>query len=206
MEEWRNVPGSKGQYQIRLTENGGICRSTNYKGTGRVKEFSNTPNKNGRLYWNLQIEGRTVTYQAGRWIALTYPELVQNEYFEGAEIDHIDTNPLNNHPSNIRWVTRSGNLLNPETRKHRSQIMTGRKHSQETKEKMSKVRKGILLNRPDISRPVLQFTKDGTFIREYPSGEEAARVTGINRGNIAHSCTNYRNTKSAGGYVWRYKE
>ena len=31
--------------------------------------------------------------------------------FEGALIDHIDHDPENNHYSNLRWVTRSQNVL-----------------------------------------------------------------------------------------------
>ena len=32
-------------------------------------------------------------------------------WFEGALIDHIDHDPENNHYSNLRWVTRSQNVL-----------------------------------------------------------------------------------------------
>lgn len=185
MEEWRNVPGSKGQYQIRLTESGGICRSTNYKGTGRVKEFSNTPNKNGRLYWNLQIEGRTVTYQAGRWIALTYPELVQNEYFEGAEIDHIDTNPLNSHPSNLRWVDKKGQQNNPLTKKHISEGKKGKTN-------------------PKKFKPVLKYDSSKKLLVEYSSVVEAARQTGVSKSVISNYCNHKRIDRQ--GYYWEFKE
>lgn len=33
-------------------------------------------------------------------------------YFEGAVVDHIDRNPCNNHPSNLRWTTQRENRLN----------------------------------------------------------------------------------------------
>ena len=33
-------------------------------------------------------------------------------WFEGAYVDHIDRDPTNNHPSNLRWVTPSQNRLN----------------------------------------------------------------------------------------------
>lgn len=32
-------------------------------------------------------------------------------YFDGAVIDHIDSNPLNNNPNNLQWITQSDNIL-----------------------------------------------------------------------------------------------
>jgi hypothetical protein len=34
------------------------------------------------------------------------------------EVDHIDTNGLNNHVDNLRWVTHEGNLENDLTVEH----------------------------------------------------------------------------------------
>ena len=52
-----------------------------------------------------------------------------------------------------------------------------------------------------LSIPILQFTKDGEFIKEWQSLREAGRQLGIN--NICHCLKGYR--MSAGGFVWRYK-
>ena len=54
-----------------------------------------------------------------------------------------------------------------------------------------------------LSIPILQFSKDGTLIKEWPSLSEAYRQLGIFQSNIRH-CINGR-YKSAGGFVWRYK-
>ena len=54
-----------------------------------------------------------------------------------------------------------------------------------------------------LSIPILQFTKDGTFVKEWPSLSEAERQLGIACSSIC-LCLKGRN-KSAGGYVWRYK-
>ena len=53
------------------------------------------------------------------------------------------------------------------------------------------------------SIPILQLSKDGTLIREWPSAKEAERQLGIHQQNIC-ACLKGR-YKSAGGFVWRYK-
>lgn len=53
-----------------------------------------------------------------------------------------------------------------------------------------------------LSIPILQFTKDGTLIKEWPSLCEAERQLGIASSHIC-DCLKGR-LKSAGGFVWRY--
>ena len=52
------------------------------------------------------------------------------------------------------------------------------------------------------SIPILQFTKSGEFINEWPSLSEAEHHLGILRSSICSCLKGY--SKSAGGYVWRY--
>lgn len=52
------------------------------------------------------------------------------------------------------------------------------------------------------SIPILQFTKDGELVKEWPSAHEAERQLGIFQQGICH-CLKGR-YKSAGGFVWRY--
>ena len=66
--------------------------------------------------------------------------------------------------------------------------------SLECREKMSK----------SISKPVLQFSKDGLFIQEYSSGKEAARLTGTAAQNISRCCLEKR--KTANGFIWKFKD
>ena len=56
-----------------------------------------------------------------------------------------------------------------------------------------------------ISKPVVQLDKNGNFVAEYKSTQEASRVTGINHGNIC-CCCNHKSYKSAGGFIWIYKD
>ena len=53
-----------------------------------------------------------------------------------------------------------------------------------------------------MSKPVLQFTKEGEFIKEYQSIDNAIKQTGIL--HISDVCRCER--KTAGGYIWKYKE
>ena len=52
------------------------------------------------------------------------------------------------------------------------------------------------------SIPIIQLTKSGEFINEWPSAHEAEHQLGIPQSNICH-CLKGR-YKSAGGFVWRY--
>ena len=52
------------------------------------------------------------------------------------------------------------------------------------------------------SKPVLQYTKDGEFIKEWIGAREAGRVIGINNSHIIQCCKGKR--KSVGGFVWTY--
>ncbi len=181
-EIWRDVPGFEGKYQVSINIPEGRCRRF-YK-NGNVRELTNNPRKrDGRLYWSLWKDGKRICQQAARWIAITFLELVQNEYFDGAEIDHTDTDPMNNHPSNLRWVDRVGQMNNPLTRIHRSEA---------------------LLNRPDQSKWVIKLNKNNEILHFYPSTAQAERETGINYRRISECCRGER--KSAGGFTWKYAE
>lgn len=56
------------------------------------------------------------------------------------------------------------------------------------------------------SKPIIQYTKDGQFVAEFPSTMEAARQTGVSVGNICSCCKGNPKYSHAGGYIWRYKE
>ncbi len=53
-------------------------------------------------------------------------------------------------------------------------------------------------------KSVLQFTRQGEFVKEFPSIHEASRQTKINQNNISECCNEKR--KSAGNYLWRFKD
>lgn len=63
--------------------------------------------------------------------------------------------------------------------------------------------------RPDlkgkISKPVCQYTKDGEFVKEFPSvGDAAIAIGKTNGGPDISNCCNGK-LKTAYGFIWRYK-
>ena len=75
----------------------------------------------------------------------------------------------------------------------------GKHHSEKTKKKISESKMG---NNNKPTKPILQYTKGGGFIKKWSSGIEASKVLDINQGHIVSCCQGER--KSAGGFVWRY--
>ena len=182
---WRPVPGFE-NYEISIDVPEGLCRATNYMRRGITVVLKNTCNpKTGRISWRLWKNGEPKLSQAARWIAITYPELVDGEWFEGAEIDHKDANRLNNQPSNLKWTDRKGNANNPNTRQNKKKAF-----------------KGIMKNHKSISKAVEQYSINGTLIKTYPSAHEASRQTGFIATNISACCRGESMTSH--GFIWKY--
>lgn len=230
IETWKDVPGFNGKYQVSIDTKEGKCRNTK---SGKM--LNNTRRKGhgkNRIYWNLYLNGQQYTQQAARWIALTYPELIQNEYFEGAQIDHIDNDVTNNQPSNLRWVTGKENCNNPITKQHNIETLrrvgacnswlngtderkekmlaglakgrNGRIVSAETRKKMSDAKKGKQFNRPDKSKPIIQYDLQGNVVKDdWKSAAEVSRTLGYDSSTIAKCCRGKQRTGY--GYLWGYK-
>lgn len=73
---------------------------------------------------------------------------------------------------------------------------TGRVYKQES---IDLIRK----NQPTCI-PILQFTKQGVFVAEYFSINEAERCTNIAKSSICRCCKG--ELKSAGKFIWKYKD
>lgn len=102
-----------------------------------------------------------------------------------------------------------------ETKELWSKQRKGRKLTKEWKDKISESTKGRKLSRDVIekgvaaskkvcSKPVLQFSMNGEFIKEWPSMKEAARALGISSPrDIKRCCIGER--KSRAGFIWKLK-
>jgi len=90
----------------------------------------------------------------------------------------------------------------------------GRKHSPESiKKRVEKTRgrkltdnvRAIFIQQAQkISRSVLQYDKDGVFIKEYPSITEAANIIGCHRTHIGSVVMGH--TKTVKGFIFKYKD
>lgn len=96
------------------------------------------------------------------------------------QVNHIDENKANNAAWNLEWCTAQYNM-NYGTRNKRS----GEK----------------LKNCKVSSKKVLQYTLDGTLIKEWPSVSECGR-NGFNVGAVASCCRGERITHKK--YKWSY--
>lgn len=56
----------------------------------------------------------------------------------------------------------------------------------------------------DKQKPILQYSLNGVFIKEWISAMNAERTINICHSSISSVCQNKRN--SAGGFVWKYKD
>ena len=71
---------------------------------------------------NLKLSDKKIYRLVHRLVAA---EFIPNEFVERIYVDHIDTNPLNNDVSNLRWVTPKENMNNPLTKQNISMALLG---------------------------------------------------------------------------------
>jgi hypothetical protein len=76
--------------------------------------------------------------------------------------------------------------------------------SDETKKLISGKTKGTTKTCQSTMKKIYQYSKDGTFLKEYISLREAERQTGVHSSSIVHSIKGRGFSKSAGGYLWSY--
>ena len=104
----------------------------------------------------------------------------------------IPRGPMSEATKKAIGEARKGVPLSEATKKAISDSLKGVPKSEEHKKAVGEA----------LSKKVLQFTKSGEFIREWPSVMEASRQLGIAHSGICRCCSG--KLKSAGGYVWKY--
>jgi len=165
------------------------------KGAGRNKFWENYINKYG---FEVEIIAENITRnQAGKIEIELIAHLGRRQIEEGGTLVN----------RSIGGDGGSGGYTHTEEwKRQHSERQLGKKKkplSQEAKEKLSKALTGREVT---WGKPVLQFDKQGNFIKEWPSARAAKRETGAK--NVFEVASGYKNQlyKSSGGFIWKYKE
>jgi hypothetical protein len=87
-----------------------------------------------------------------------------------------------------------------ETRKKQSVAKIGDKNPFFNKKRESHT-KWLLDNHPN-KKSILQFDKNGSFIKEWESARKVYQILNIEYKNISACC--YGKRKTAGGYIWKF--
>ena len=125
---------------------------------------------------------------------------------------------------NIESGGQCSNLAESTKQKLR-EAHTGKRASEETKNKMSASRKRFLSENPEYyqknlenimcavekaaelkRKSVIQYDLDGNFLAVWNSTREAERVLGIYHSHIAKCCNKVPKYNTAGGYRWEYAD
>ena len=181
-EIWVYIKGYKGLYEV---SNLGRVRSLSNDRSRKEKILKPVTNVKGYLYVGLCKDGKQKMHYIHRLVAEAFlPNLLGytqiNHKIEGPEGKRLNrvifTNDGDIDPrrTTIEWVSCKENI-NYGTRN----------------ERMARTQ----------SKPVLQYTLDGEFVKEWLSAKECGR-NGFK--SVSACCRGKR--KSCGGYLWKYRD
>ena len=104
MEEWRDIKGYEGLYQV--------------SNLGRVKSLGNNKTRKEKILKPETINGylRVCLFKERKGKHILVHRLVADAFIPNMDnkpyIDHIDGNPNNNIINNLRWCTHNENMNN----------------------------------------------------------------------------------------------
>lgn len=175
----KDIPGYQGIYAI--TEDGKVW---SYKSN---KFLAQTKNEAGYLKTTLYKSGFKKCIYIHKLVALTY--IPKPESDKELTVDHIDRNKLNNHYTNLRWVTRSEQNMN--------------------KNWSEKMQEAVMKGAKVVSRPVemREMYDHSILIKEFPSSMAAAKevFNDPSKNSLINRCAHGKKL-SAYGYWWKFKE
>lgn len=121
MEDWRDIPGYSGLYQINRQ---GEIISLNYRRTQKTKLMIPGIDKNGYNYICLCKEGKCRWFKVHRLVWETFVGPIPDDY----EINHLNEVKYDNRLENLEVVTHKENINHGSCteragKKHRKQIV-----------------------------------------------------------------------------------
>lgn len=135
----------------------------------------------GQSYLHIMFGDSRKTHTIHRLVAETFLSNPANE----PQVNHKDGNKHNNRVGNLEWVSRS------ENQKH-SYAVLGR----------IAPRQGKFGADSGVNKPILQYSPDGSLIKEWDSAQTAER-SGFGSTCISRVCNG--KSKVHHGFVWRFK-
>lgn len=179
-EEWREVEGHPGYFVSnceRLRHGDRILYGRVTHGR-RVVSFG----RNTETFFHVVV-------------AKAFPEIC-GIWFEGCHVHHKDFNPLHNAPENLVVMTEREHLQ----LHYQYQPDNFKKSSKKRTESIKKALTGK--EYPEKRIPILQYTIDGVFVKEWESVCEVKKA-GYSPGNVCSCCRG--KLKTAYGFKWSYK-
>ena len=165
MEEWRDIKGYEGLYQVSSE---GRVKSLKFGKEKILKGYLRK--KDGYSQVTLRKNGKQKLCLIHRLVARAFI----GECPEGYDIDHINTTRDDNRVENLRYCTRKENTNNPLSSYNRKTSKSFQNHLKTIHEQ--------------ISKSVKQITMSGEIVAVYPSISEAARQTGCKINGIWECC------------------
>lgn len=172
-EEWRDVKGYEGLYQV---SNLGRIKSLSNKSNHKETKILSLSKVQGYMHVALYKNSKQKIYKVHRLVAMAF----LNNPLNLPQVNHINGKKDDNTISNLEWISAKDNA------RHAHRI--GLAHAQ----------KGAENNR---SKKVIQMSMDNKPIVIFYGMREAERVTGIGHSYISLCCRG--KMKSAGGYKWK---
>lgn len=172
-EVWRDIKDYEGLYQISSL--GRVRSLDRFDSIGRFikgKMLSYNVDKDGYSCITLCKNGGEKKCKVHRIVAQTFIPNPDNKPC----IDHINCERSDNRIENLKWCTHSENLMNPITRKKKSNICR-------------EICQGS--DNPN-SKKIIQFSKNGDLIRLWECMKDAADNLGTNYQNISKCCRGIR--------------
>ncbi len=193
-EEWRDIEGYEGYYQISNIGEVKSLERVIIKSNGIKQNVTNHIMKKVNIqgYWQVVLSRKDAkkphkNFRVHRLVAKAF---IPNPDCK-PDINHINAIRNDNRVENLEWCTQKENIQHA----WKSGLC------ENVREKSIK-RCSILGKRN--TKKVVQLDRDNNLIKEWDSMRVAIKELNIDESNISHSCRDIR--KTAGGYKWKFKE
>lgn len=200
IEIWKPMVGFEKYYECSIDGRLKRLKRTFVNSLGKTITLNEKINKgsyrNGYYHFNaVGDNGEHLDQGVHIFIAQAFPEIC-GEWFEGCHVHHKDGNPLNNIATNLIILTAQEHLSLHSKGENNCNYGNHNKRPE-----ISNSLKGK--RKPYKHKQIIQYTLDGTFVKEWECIADIHTELGYSIGNICMCCQG--KLKTAYKYLWRYK-